>query len=148
MARMNLRPEFEAFIKKIASRTAYGGQPVSASIIAKLEIEIRTNGGGVLAPFWLSVLERGRGRRKSTTDSGLWRKMYAWMERRGMFKSKTSAGKINEAKGLTWYINKYGNKQFREGRFVDIYTQARKETIASIEQKYSLEINRITKDIL
>ena len=148
MARMNLKPDLDAFVQTISTRNTYSQRPVSQSIIRLLEVEIRSNGGGVKAPYWLGVLERGRGRRKSNKDSGLWKRIYAWMERRNMFTSKTGKGKINEAKGMTWYINKYGNEQFRKGVFVDIYTAARKQTIADIQAKYALEIHKITQDIL
>ena len=149
MARMNLRPDFERFVQTISTKNTYSGQPVSQRIIQMLEIEVReTGGGGVLAPYWLGVFERGRGRRKSTTDSGLWKRIYAWMQARNMFTSKTSKGKINEAKGLTWYINKHGNQQFRSKTFIDIYNTARSQCVASIQEKYSLEIAKITQDIL
>lgn len=148
MARIPLKPILDRFVAQIATRNMYSGNRIPDSIMRLIQVEERANGGGVLAPYWLSVLEHGRGARKSTKDSGLWKRIYAWMDRRGMFRSSTEAGKVNEAKGLTWYINKYGNKQFRNRAFVDIYTQARQQTIAELDKEYSLAIGKITQDII
>lgn len=65
-----------------------------------------------------------------------------------MFKSGTAKGKVNEAKSVTWYLNKYGNKQFRNKVFIDIYESERKKTIEKINQKFSLEIDKITMDVI
>jgi hypothetical protein len=46
------------------------------------------------------------------------------------------------------YINKYGNKQFRNKTFIDVYTTVRKETIKKIDKKFSQAISKITMDIL
>jgi hypothetical protein len=148
MARPNLKPHLDRFVATIAARTTYSGQPVSASIMKMIEVEIRANGGGVTAPYWLGVLERGRGVRKSTTDSGLRYKIYNWMKRRNMFRSKTTEGQMAEAKSLTWYINKYGNQQFRTKTFIDIYTKAREQTIADVNKEYEIAIGKITFDII
>jgi len=148
MARIDLLPHFNAFISSIAARNTYGGNPVSPSIMRMITAEIRADGGGVIAPYWLGVLERGRGKRKSNKDHGLVNIIYAWMNKRNMFKSHTDKCKWNEAKGMTWYINKYGNQQFRNHVFIDIYTTAREKTIADIQAEYSLAIHKITKDIL
>lgn len=148
MARPDLKPILERFVSTLATRTMYGGKPMSKSIMKLIQVEIRDNGAGVIAPFWLGVVERGRGVRKSNTDHGLWKIIYKWMAKRGMFKSRTPEGKINEAKGLTWYINKYGNQQFRNKAFVDIYTTERARTVEEIKQQYGLAIGKITQDIL
>lgn len=145
---IDLKPDFEELIKNISQRNTYSGTPVSQSIIDMFEIEIRKDGGGVLVPYWLSVLQEGRGPRKSTKDSGLWRRIYKWMEKRNMFKSGTPQGKINEAKSMTWYINKYGNEQYRKRVFVDIYKTEREKTIQEIDRKFSLLIGKITKQVV
>lgn len=111
-------------------------------------VEITELHDGILVPYWLGVLERGRGPRKSNVDTGLYKKIYKWMQKRNMFKSKTPQGKLNEAKQMTYYINKYGNQQFRSKVFVDIYTSVRKQTIEKIEKKFSQQISKITMDIL
>lgn len=116
--------------------------------MALFTVEITELHDGILVPYWLGVLERGRGPRKSTTDTGLYKKIYSWMNKRNMFKSSTPEGKLAEAKGLTWYLNHYGNKQFRNKIFVDVYTSVRKDFIGKIEKKYSDKIDKITYDIL
>jgi len=145
---IDLKPDFEELIKNISQRNTYSGTPVSQSIIDMFEIEIRKDSGGVLVPYWLSVLQEGRGPRKSTKDSGLWKRIYKWMEKRNMFKSGTPQGKINEAKSMTWYINKYGNEQYRKRVFVDIYKTEREKTIQEIDRKFSLLIGKITKQVV
>lgn len=70
------------------------------------------------------------------------------MEKKGKFKSRTAKGRINEAKSLTWYLNKYGNKHFRSKTFVDIYKSEREKFIKKIEEKFSFEISKITMDVL
>lgn len=145
---VNLKAIFDRMLVNISARNMYSGAPVADSIMRMLQVEIRKDGGGVTAPYWLSVTERGRGPRRSTKDHGLVQIIYKWMAKHNLFESDTAKGKLNEARGMTWYINKYGNKQFREGAFVDIYTTARKQTITEIEQEYSVVINRITMDII
>lgn len=148
MARLDIKPELDKFVQTLSTRNTYSGAPISASVMRMIQVEITNTNQGVTAPYWLGVLERGRGPRRSTTDSGLWKRIYAWMQKRNMFKSKTPAGKVSEAKGMTWYINKYGNQQFRTKVFIDIYTTARKQTIEEINNKYALAIGRIMQDIL
>lgn len=140
--------ELQSLINIIASKPTYYGKPVSPSIIKQMQIEIRPNGAGIIAPFWISVLQYGRPPRRSTTDSGLWKRMYAWMEKNNLFKSGTERGKINEAKRMTWYLNKYGNQHFRSKTFVDVYESAVKQTVANVERAYTEFTFRITSDIL
>ncbi len=140
--------ELKRFVNEIGQKSMFSGQRISQSLLDKLEIEERENGAGVLAPFWFPVLQKGRGPRKNTKDHQLWKKIFAWMQHRNMFQSVTEAGRVSEAKRMTWYINKYGNKHFRSGRFIDIYEAAREETIERIEKKYGEQIDKITKEIL
>ena len=148
MARPNLKPALYKLIEEISRARTYSGRPVSPSIIHMLVIEERNDGSGVLAPYWLGVLEHGRGVRKSTVDSGLAKKIYNWMQRHDLFRSRTAEGRIAEARSMTWYINKYGNKQFREKAFIDIYSQARQRCVDEVMKEYELSIATITKDIL
>jgi hypothetical protein len=46
------------------------------------------------------------------------------------------------------YINKYGNQQFRNKVFVDVYQTVRKETIEKINKKFSDKISKITMEVL
>jgi hypothetical protein len=144
----DLNPELTEFISAIGRRNIYSGNKIPESIMRQFEIEEDMSHIGILVPFWLSVLERGRGPRKSNKDHGLWRKIYAWMQKRNMFRSVTAKGKINEAKAMTWYINKYGNEQFRKKVYIDIYTSERAKLVDNIYEKFSAEIYKVTMDVL
>jgi len=148
MIDIDLKPELQELIDNIAKKNMYSGNKISDSIMKMFEIEVRDDGAGILVPFWISVLQKGRGPRKSTKNYNLWKIIYKWMQRRNMFKSGTAKGKINEAKFVTWYINKYGNKQFRSKTFVDIYETERKKTIEKIDKKFSLIISKITMEVI
>ena len=148
MIGIDLKPELQELINNIAKRNMYSGNKISDSIMKLFEIEVRDDGAGILVPYWISVLQRGRGPRRSTKSSGLVKIIYRWMQKRNMFKSSTAKGKLNEAKYLTWYINKYGNQQFRSKVFVDIYETERKKTIEKIDNKFSLIIGKITMDVI
>ena len=145
---VDLKPELEEMVRLIGQRNSYSGNKISDSIMRMFTVEITDFHDGILVPYWLGVLERGRGPRKSTKDSGLYKKIYKWMQKHNMFKSSTSKGRIAEAKGLTWYINKYGNQQFRNKVYVDVYNTVRKETIAKIDKKFGFAINKITMNVI
>lgn len=148
MVGIDLKPELEEMIKLISQRNSYSGNKIADSIMAMFSIEITELHDGILVPYWLGVMERGRGPRKGTKSSDLFKKIYRWMEKRNMFRSNTAQGKLNEAKSVTWYINKYGNQQFRNKTFVDIYTTVRKQTIEKIDKKFGTVINKITMDVI
>ena len=142
MTGIDLKPELEEMVKLIGNRNSYSGNKISESIMKLFEVEITELHDGILVPYWLGVLEHGRGPRKSNVDTGLYKKIYAWMESRNMFKSTKPEQRIREAKYLTYYINKWGNKQFRNKTFVDVYTTVRKETIDKIYKKFGDQISR------
>lgn len=144
----DVKPELENLLKRIANKSMYYGNKVPPSVMRLLEVHETELTCGILAPFWLGVLQRGRGPRRSKKDHGLRFKIYAWMAKRGMFKSDTPAGKMREAKYLTWYINKYGNKQFRNRVFVDIWKTERDRTVKQIYAKYDKMIGQITMDVI
>jgi len=144
----DLNTELQQFIDNISKRNMYSGNKIPESIMKQFVIVEDDYHIGIEVPYWLSVLERGRGPRRSTKDHGLWKKIYNWMERKNMFRSGTEKGKINEAKGLTWYINKHGNEQFRKKVYIDIYNSERRILIEKIDQRFNFFIGKITMDIL
>lgn len=148
MLGIDLKPELEQMIKLIGQRNGYHGNKISQSVMDMFEVEITELHDGILVPYWLSVLERGRRPRKSTKDTELWKRIYAWMAKHGRFKSNTEEGKIREAKSVTWYLNKYGNKHFRSKTYIDVYNSVRKETIEKINTKFSRHIDKITMQII
>jgi len=135
-------------IKLISQRNMYSGNKIPDSIMKMFEIEITELHDGILVPYWLGVLERGRGPRKSNVDTGLYKKIYKWMGKHNLFKSSDATVRLREAKSMTWYINKYGNRQFRNKTFVDIYTTVRKQTIEKIDKKFGEVIGKITYDVI
>jgi len=143
-----LKAELEQLVTDISHKNMYSGNPIPQSVMDLFEVEIRQDGGGILVPYWISVLQKGRGPRKTTKDYGLWKIIYKWMDKRGKFKSATPEGKIREAKSVTWYINKYGNKHFRSGAFIDIYETARKQFIERVNVQFENEISRITMEVI
>lgn len=146
--RPDLKPILKEMLAGISRRTTFYGNPMPPSVMALFEIEEDENHVGVLAPYWIGIFQKGRGPRKGNTDHGLAGKIYKWMEKRGLFRSKTAEGRANEAKSLTWYINKHGNRHFRSGRFIDIYETERQVAIDKIMQRFSLEIGQITKQVI
>jgi hypothetical protein len=148
MDKISFRPELEELVKNISTKNTYSGNKISDSIMKMFTVEETKTNSGVLVPYWLGVVEHGRGVRKSNVDSGLAKKIYFWMQRKGMFRSKTEQGKLAEAKAMTWYINHYGNKQFRNKVFVDIFTTERKKTIEKVNEKMDKTLTKITFDIL
>lgn len=148
MIGIDLKPELEEMIKLISQRNSYSGNKISDSIMKMFSVEITELHDGILVPYWLRVLERGRGPRRSNTDSGLAKKIYRWMEKNNMFTSSTPKGKLREAKYMTWYINKCGNKQFRKKTYIDIYTSVRKATIEKIDKKFGEKIGKITMEVI
>ena len=123
-----------------------------ASVAKLIEVEMRENGAGVLAPRWLPVLERGRKPRESSTDTKLHLKIYDWMARHNKFESKTEKGRRNEAKAMTWYINKYGTKMWRDfgskGAFKDLYTKETEKTIKKIDETIRVKLYKVTSELL
>lgn len=146
--RPDLKPILQQMIDGIARRSTFYGSTMPPAVMSLFEIEEDDSHVGVLAPFWIGVFQRGRGPRKNNVSHGLENKIYAWMEKRNLFKSTTQAGKQNEARYLTWYINKYGNKHFRSGRFIDIYETERQVAIDKITARFSIEIGEITRQVI
>jgi hypothetical protein len=144
----DVKPELQEMIQKISLRNMYYGNKIPSSLMAKFEIVEEEFNAGIKVPFWISILQYGRGVRKSNRSSGLIKIIYRWMEKRNMFTSKDAKGKMSEAWVVTRHINKFGTAHFQSKRFVDIYETARKETIEKINKKFGDEIYKITSEVL
>lgn len=144
----DIKPELNSLIQAIGTKSMFYGNKIPPSVLALFTIEETQNNAGILVPFWISTLQRGRGPRRSNKSSGLNKIIYKWMEKRGMFRSLTAKGKLNEARFLTLYINKYGNAHFRSKIFIDIWETEREKTIQEIDRKFSLMIGKITMDVI
>ena len=148
MPLIDIKAELDELVRNISTKNMYSGNKIPDSIMDMFTVEIRNDGGGVLVPYWLGVLERGRGPRRGNVDTGLYKKIYKWMAKHNLFKSSDAKARLREAKYMTLYINKYGNRQFRSKTFVDIYTTVRKQTIEKIDKKFGEVIGKITYDVI
>ena len=113
-----------------------------------IHTNIQPNKATVTVPYWFSITEHGRGVRKSSKNYNLDQKIYKWMKERNMFKSQTAKGRINEARGLTWYINKYGTKQFRNKEFRDVYTSETQKLVMEVNRMALTQVKKITSDLV
>ena len=138
-----------------AKGKSFYGKPLSPSVRQLMVVEANEFSGKVLVPEWFPVFQKGRGPRKTnktTFDNrGLSlfaQALYAWMAKNNRFRSRTEKGKINEAKSLAWYINKYGNKHFRSGQYIDIYDTLIKELKQNVVKEFGNFAMKITSDIV
>lgn len=118
------------------------------SLAAMIHTNSQPNKATVTVPYWFSITEHGRGVRKSSKNYNLDQKIYKWMQERNMFKSQTAKGRINEARGLTWYINKYGTKQFRNKEFRDVYTSETQKLVMEVNRMALTQVKKITSDLV
>ena len=145
-----IAPFLKELQDNISKKNTYYGNRISKSIMDLFEVEVRQDGAGLLVPYWLGVTQRGRGPWLGTNiGKPLLRKIiYKWMEKRGLFKSATAAGKLGEAFVIARYINKHGNKQFQNHVYIDIYDTERERTIKKIDNQFALMIDKITKEVI
>lgn len=138
-------------------RTFYN-EPLSRRIRQLVSVEGGEKYGRVYVPYWFPVVQHGRGPRRRTDTtwvmfegvrmSKFQMAIYFWMEARGMFESQTSRGKIWEAKGLAWYINRYGTRHFRDGRYIDVYDTLIKELVSEMVREVGRESLRVASEIV
>ena len=69
----------------------------------------------IYARAYFSAIETGRGPRKSTQYQEYDKSLLEYMEARGLVSGLTQKQKESKAKSLAWYINKHGDKTYREG---------------------------------
>ena len=150
MTGIDLKPELEEMVKLIGERNSYSGNRISDSIMKMFSIEITELHDGILVPYWLEVLERGRGpwRGKNIGNPLLRVRIYNWIIKHNLFNDKNDKEKRGLAFVIARKINKLGNEQFRKGVFVDVYTSVRKQTIEKINKKFSDKISKITMEVL
>ena len=150
MIGIDLKPELEEMIKLISQKNSYSGNKISPSIMAMFSVEITELHDGILVPYWLGVLERGRGpwRGHNIGNPLLRVRIYNWIKKHNLFSEKNDKERKGIAFVIARKINKEGNEQFRKGAFVDVYTTVRKATIEKINKKFADKIGKITYDIL
>jgi hypothetical protein len=153
---LNVEESLNRLVDSIFSKgKSFYGSPLSPSLKKLVRVEASLWSGKVIVPRWFPVTQFGRGPRKTTKTTfdarGLslfGQAIYAWMQKRNMFRSQTEQGKINEAKGLAWYINKHGNKHYRNGTYIDIYDTLIKELVVDLRKEFSREAVSITSDLV
>lgn len=141
----SIQAEVEQFVNRIKAKLP---NSLADLVIATHDNSLASRKAAVMVPYWFPIVEHGRGPRKSGVSSDLWVKIYRWMEARNMFKSTTNKGKINEALSLTWYINKYGTKQFRERIYKDIYTSETRALQVAVRANALAIVKKITSDLV
>jgi len=156
---LNVKADLEKLVNEIfAKGKSFYGSPLSPSLRKLVHIEGTHTSGQVEVPRWFPVLQKGRGPRKTTKTnyfnvngyrlSTFQYAIYNWMDKHNMFESQTQAGKINEAKGMAWYINKYGNKHYRSGQYIDVYDTLVKELKTELRKEFTKEALRITSNLV
>jgi hypothetical protein len=157
MATLNVSERMKQLVDEIfAQGKTIHGRPIAGKELVVVEGDQRS--GKILVPYWFSIWEHGRGKR--TRSDTTWESfngaqmskmqiaIYKWMEKHSLFESRTEKGKINEAKGLTWYINKYGNKHKRNGTYLDIYTSLTTKLVNDITKDVADYALKITSDLI
>lgn len=140
-----MRPEITALIDSYAARIR---AKMPRSVAALVAVNHEATRSTVTGPYWLSVVENGRKPRRSSEDHRLYLRIYAWMDRKGLFESRSPKGKLNEAKSLTWYINKYGTKQYRERVYKDVYTTETRKLRDDLLNEYGRIVQNIASDLV
>lgn len=88
-------------------------------------------------PFIFTV-ETGRGPRKSTRSYNLASNILEWLETTGKVSGLSQIQKESKAKSLTWFINKFGTKLYRQGGRKDIISNVVTPTL----------FDKITDDVM
>ena len=127
-----IRGFFENWSKQINSNLSGAGHRNT-----KVEVYATDNRIELLGPVYIFTTETGRGPRKSSKPFYFLANLYEYMQKRNMFHSKTEDGKISEARGLRWYINKYGTELYKKGGRKDIFSNVLTES----------EINKMVKAV-
>lgn len=155
MDTFNVKESLDKIVDRIFKEgKSFYNEPLSPSIRRLVHVEGDATKGKILVPYWFSVVQYGRGPAKRGSKAGpgkltdFGKAIYAWMDKRNMFTSKTAKGKINEAKGLAWYINKHGTKHYRNGKYIDIYDTIIKESVAMMRKDIRQTALKITSNLV
>jgi hypothetical protein len=151
--------DFETILKKhltglkgkVIDNISKHGTKLSDKTKALIEIQTTVISGAIVVPFWFPIFEHGRGPKKNAvyaagemTVAGVKLKgleviLYKWLQRHNKFKKKTERGRAYEARHMRWYMNKYGNKLYRDlkGSSLDIYSTLIPEAVNMIAEDIS-----------
>lgn len=119
-----INEELDKLTDEIIANHEKAGQVATGRTKASLSHYMQSPTVGVLeGASYVSVLERGRPPRKSSTESQTFKdNLKQWIQARGLDYRGTQEGLERLAKFLRWHINKNGTKLFRSRNRLDIYT--------------------------
>jgi hypothetical protein len=156
---VDIKKSCEKLVEDIFSKgkTVHGNK-ISSKIKDMVVVEGNKTSARVLVPYWFSVTQYGRGKRKTTkTDwtnvqgyelSSFQLALYEWMKKYNRFRSKTLAGQINDAKRLAYYINANGNYHYRQKIYIDIYDTLTKQLVIDLQKEIATIALKITSDLI
>jgi hypothetical protein len=117
--------------------------PYSATgkTVASIKYKATPTGLKITARGFFEALETGRGPRKASAYSGFDKSLDEWAKARGFSSKKSKSGtvyyKIGDqwfsAKSLAWKINTKGDKKFRSGNRLDVYTSVKEEFLQDLK---------------
>lgn len=122
----------------------------------RFEISIEANGSitlTFLGRAFFKAIETGRGPRENSQYQQFDMNLYEYMQVRGLFKpNSTEKQKQAQSKSLAWYINKHGDKTYREGgrivyseTLTKLVSDLRRALISNFQKFYLRELISATK---
>jgi len=91
---------------------------------------------------FFGTLESGRGPRKSSGYGKFDKSLLEYLEARGLVSGLTQKQKESKAKSLAWYINKHGDKTYRDGGR-EVYSKQ----LDKLVEEMTKVITKDTKDL-
>jgi len=114
-------------IKIIEKNSRSAGQPATGDTLRSLKSDAKETDQStrleVSGPMHVMVLETGRGPYAGGPESNLQKKIEIWMRAKPV-QPRDGQTIQQAAKGITWYINKFGTELYRKGGRKDIITPA------------------------
>jgi hypothetical protein len=166
ISNVDIKKSCEELVEDIFSKgKTIHGNKLSSKIKDMVVVEGNKNSARVLVPYWFSVTQYGRGKRKTNntewTDTGLVNRkgeavlistfqlaLYEWMKKYNRFQSRTPLGKVNDAKSLAYYINANGNYHHRQKVYIDIYDTLTIKLVEDLTKEVGRIALRITSELI
>lgn len=119
-----LNDEFQQLRQEIASAIEQSGKSATGRTVSAIQVVANGRQAQLEAPSHLFTLETGRGPARSSGDKQQFiESLKAWIVAKGIsYKDEQDLQRL--AGFFRWYINKFGNKQYRSGRQEAILTPA------------------------
>lgn len=117
-----LNDEFTVLKSEIAANLRRAGH--SDKSVEKIEMKTGETDAEIIIPDEIKYAETGRGPAKGGNSNGIFlQNLKDWIKAKGL-NVKDDAEAERLAAFLKWRINKFGTKQWQQGRRYDIYTSA------------------------